>query len=187
MNLRISRRTLRLISRSLLGVFFLCGVTMGVYLVGLQITPRTVGQRPILYSPAVRAAIDYRTHVAAWLSTIDQIDRQVARLIDETSSERNGDLYDQSVRVEELIDQSVRLAQDTTLISAPAALSDLRQQVIAVSLTYVTAGQAVSILINAPTGESRSAAQAALAAARQALETVHSSRWFTQPTAKVMP
>lgn len=187
MKIRVSRRTLRLIGRGGWWVVMACGLTVGVYLIGVNITPRTLGQRPILYSPAVRATLDYRSRVEAWLITIDRVDRSLARLIDETASDRNGDLYDQSGRAAETIDQSVRLAQDTALVSAPTALADLRQQVIAAGLAYVAAGQAVSILINAPTPESRAAAQAALATARQALETVRSSRWFAQPAAEAAP
>ena len=187
MRIRVSRRTLRLIGRVGLWVAVLCGLTGGLYLIGVHITPRTVGQRPILYSPAVRAALDYRGRVEAWLITIDQFDQSLARLIDETAGDRNGDLYDQSVRSAETIDRSMRLAQDTTLVSAPTALADLRQQVIAAGLAYVAAGQAVSILINAPTPESRAAAQADLATARQTLEMVRSSRWFAQPVAVAIP
>ena len=89
------------------------------------------------------------------------------------------------MRAEETIDRSVRLAQDTTLVSAPTALADLRQQVIAASLAYVTAGQAVSVLINAPTVDNQAAAKAALLVAREALAMVRSSRWFTPPVAGV--
>lgn len=185
MNVRMSRRKLRLFGYGVSTVLAVLGATVGLYVVGLQITPRTVAQRPILYSPAVRAALDYRSRVGAWLITLDQIDRSLARLIDETSGERYGDLYDQSVRAEETIDRSVRLAQDTTLVSAPTALADLRQQVIAASLAYVTAGQAVSVLINAPTVDNQAAAKAALLVAREALATVRSSRWFTPPVAGV--
>lgn len=185
MSIRISRRRLRQFGYGVLAILVTLGVTLGLYAIGLQITPRTVAQRPILYSPAVRAALEYRGRVADWLMTLDQIDRNLARLIAETSGERNGDLYDQSVRAEETIDRCVRLAQDTALVSAPTALADLRQQVIAVSLTYVTAGQAVSILINAPTVENRTAAEASVQDAREALATVRSSRWFTLSVAGV--
>ena len=187
MRIRVSRRTLRLVGRGGWWVTMVCGLTVGLYLIGANVTPRTLGQRPILYSPAVRAALDYRSRVEAWLITIDQIDRGLTRLIDETAGDRNGDLYDQSGRAAETIDRSMRLAQDTTLVSAPTALADLRQQMIAAGLAYVATGQAVSIHINAPTPESRAAAQAALATARQALEIVRSRRWFAQPAAEASP
>lgn len=187
MRIRVSRRTLRLIGRGGGWVAMVCGLTVGLYLIGATVTPHTLEQRPILYSPAVRAALDYRSRVEAWLIIIDQIDRGLTRLIDETAGDRNGDLYDQSGRAAETIDRSMRLAQDTTLVSAPTALADLRQQMIAAGLAYVAASQAVSMLINAPTPESRAAAQAALATARQALEIVLSSRWFAQPAAEAAP
>ena len=187
MRIRVSRRTLRLIGRGGGWFAMTCGLTVGLYLIGATVTPHTLGQRPILYSPAVRAALDYRSRVEAWLIIIDQIDRGLTRLIDETAGDRNGDLYDQSGRAAETIDRSMRLAQDTTLVSAPTALADLRQQMIAAGLAYVAASQAVSMLINAPTLESRAAAQAALATARQALEIVRSSRWFAQPAAEAAP
>jgi hypothetical protein len=183
MRISISLRRVRRIARWGLLVVLLGGLTFGLYLLGERVTPRTLGQRPILYSPAVRAALDYRGRVEAWLIAIDQIDRSLARLIDETLNTQTGDLYDQSVRAAEMIDRSIRLAQDTTLVAAPSALVDLRQQVIAVGAAYVAAGQAVSILINAPTPASRTGAQSALAAARQTLDIVQSSRWFAQPVA----
>ncbi len=64
-NLRVSRPTLRRMARSLALFVALLAATAGVYVIGLRITPRTERQRPILYSPAVRAALDYRSRAIA--------------------------------------------------------------------------------------------------------------------------
>ena len=60
MEFRISRRTLRRVARWLGGIGAVLAVTIGLYALGLSLTPRTDRGRPILYSPAVRAALTYQ-------------------------------------------------------------------------------------------------------------------------------
>jgi hypothetical protein len=54
MELRISRRTLRRVTRGLVVIGVVLAVTVGLYAIGLRLTPRTERGRPILYSPAAR-------------------------------------------------------------------------------------------------------------------------------------
>jgi hypothetical protein len=53
MDVRISRRTLRRVTRGLIVMSAVLAVTVGLYATGLRLTPRTERGRPILYSPAV--------------------------------------------------------------------------------------------------------------------------------------
>jgi hypothetical protein len=174
MNIRVSRRTLRWIKRITLGLIVIGATTAGLYLVGYSITPRTAEGRPILFSPAVRAAEMYRAHVVDWAARLDQIDRGLDQLLNGSA-----DLYEQSMQAESAIDQILRLSQEVDLTSAPTALAELRQATTQMSLAYLTAAQTAAAMINAPTVENRQTAQQSLDEARQALTVVRQSRWLT--------
>lgn len=173
MNIRVSRRTLRWIKRIALGRLVIGTATAGLYLLGRSITPRTAEGRPILFSPAVRAAEMYRTHVVDWVARLDQIDRNLTQLLAD-----GADLYEQSVQAETAIDQMLRLSQEVDLTSAPTALAELRQTSTQMSLAYLAAVQTIAAMINAPTVENRQTATQALDEARQSLAVVKQSRWL---------
>ena len=173
MNIRVSRRTLRWIKRIALGLIVIGAMTVGLYLLGHSITPRTAEGRPILFSPAVRAAEMYRAHVVDWVARLDQIDRNLVQLLED-----GADLYEQSMQAESAIDQVLRLSQEVDLTSAPTALAELRQAVTQMSLAYLTAAQTAAAMVNAPTVENRQTALQSLDKARQTLVVVKQSRWL---------
>ena len=180
MNIRVSRRTLRWIKRVTLGLIVIGIVTVGLYLLGRSITPRTAEGRPILFSPAVRAAETYRAQVMVWVVQFEQLNGSLAGLLDTT-----GDLYEQSARVNSALEQALKLAQDIELISAPTALAELRQMVRSIGQDYLAAAQAVATLINAPTPENQQAAAQTLEQAHQSLLVLQDNRWFTTASESV--
>ena len=180
MNIRVSRRTLHWFKRTMLSLIIIASATFGLYLLGRSITPRTAEGRPILFSPAVRAAEIYRGQVMAWVAQFEQLNGSLAGLLDTT-----GDLYEQSTGINSVLEQALRLAQDIELISAPTALAELRQMVKSIGQDYLAAAQAVAALINAPTPENQQAAAQAIEQARQSLTALQHNRWLTTASENV--
>jgi hypothetical protein len=173
MNIRVSRRTLRWIKRITLTLILVLAATLGLFALGRSITPRTAEGRPILFSPAVRAAEMYRAHVVDWVARLDQIDRNLAQLLED-----GADLYEQSIQAESAIDQILRLGQEVDLTSAPTALAELRQATTQMSWAYLTAAQTAAAMVNAPAVENQQIALQSLDKARLTLAVVKQSRWL---------
>ncbi len=177
MNIRISRRRLRWIKRSVTSLIVVLAATLGLFALGRSSTLRTAEGRPLLYSPVVRATEQYRVQVVAWVDQFKQLDHDLTGLL-----EPGSDLYEQSVKANGVLDQATQLAQATELTTAPAALAELRQMVQPVSQSYLTAAQAAATLINAPTPENQQTAAQTIEQARQALDVVQHSRWLITVT-----
>lgn len=174
MNIRVSRRTLRRVKRITLSLIVVLTATFGLFALGRSITPRAATGKPILYSPAVRAAETYRAQVAAWVAQFEQLNGSLTGLMD-----ADGDLYEQSGWANSAIELALRLAQEIELTSAPTALAELRQMVLPISRDYLAAAQAVAALINAPTPENQQAAAQTIEQARQSLVVLQHNRWLT--------
>jgi hypothetical protein len=174
MRIRVSRRKLRLIGQMVLWVAVLCGLTGGLYLIGVNITPRTVGQRPILYSPAVRAAVTYQSRVMGWLADLRQIDQVLDQLVTNSTT----DLYTQSARADEALGQVLQIAQAVAVQMAPTSLAEVQRQMTAISLAYHQAAQQAAAFVAAPTPERSAAATEVLQQARDLAHTLEESRWF---------
>jgi hypothetical protein len=174
MELRISRRTLRRVTRGLLVMSAVLAVTVGLYAIGLRLTPRTERGRPILYSPAVRAAVTYQSRVTGWLADLRQIDQVLDQLVTNSTT----DLYTQSARADESLGQVLQIAQAVAVQMAPTSLAEVQRQMTAISLAYHQAAQQAAAFVAAPTPERLNAATADLQQARALAHTLENSRWF---------
>jgi hypothetical protein len=150
------------------------GATLGLYGLGRSVTPRTAAGRPILYSPEVRAAEVYRRQVTDQVEQFDQLSQHLTDLL--TAS---GDLYEQSTRVNQALDQAVNLAQAVEVSSVPAIMAELQQMLFSAAQAYLSAAQSVAAWFNAPTPENQQTAAEALAQAQAAVTAVRQSRWLT--------
>jgi hypothetical protein len=174
MEFQISRRTLRRMTRGLAIVGAVLAVTVGLYAIGLRLTPRTERGRPILYSPAVRAAVAYQSHVMGWLTDLRQIDGVLEQLVTNSTT----DLYTQSARADEALGRVLQIAQAVAVQMAPTSLAEVQRQMTAISLAYHQAAQQAAAFVAAPTPDRLNAATADLAQARDLAHTLESSRWF---------
>jgi hypothetical protein len=174
MELRISRRTLRRMTRGLAIVGAVLAVTVGLYAIGLRLTPRTERGRPILYSPAVRAAVAYQSHVMGWLTDLRQIDDVLEQLVTNSTT----DLYTQSARADEALGRVLQIAQAVAVQMAPTSLAEVQRQMTAISLAYHQAAQQAAAFVAAPTPDRLAGATADLQQARDLAHTLESSRWF---------
>ena len=174
MELRISRRTLRRVMRGLIVMGTVLAVTAGLYAIGLRLTPRTERGRPILYSPAVRAAVAYQSCVMGWLADLRQIDQVLDQLVTNSTT----DLYTQSARADEALGQVLQIAQAVAVQLAPTSLAEVQRQMTAISLAYHQAAQQAAAFVAAPTPERLNAATSDLAQARDLARTLENSRWF---------
>ena len=174
MELRISRRTLRRVMRGLIVMSAVLAVTAGLYAIGLRLTPRTDRGRPILYSPAVRAAMAYQSRVMGWLADLQQIDQVLDQLVTNSTT----DLYTQSARADEALGRVLQIAQAVAVQIAPTSLAEVQRQMTAISLAYHQAAQQVAAFVAAPTPDRLSVALNNLEQARTLMTALEQGRWF---------
>ncbi len=173
MELRISRRTLTRLVRVVGSLGLLMSITLGLYGLGLSVSPRTEHGRPVLYSPAVRAAVTYQRRVADWLKELDQIGDTLNRLLTDTSA----DLYSQNSQAEAMLGQTLQIAQAVAGQSAPTALATVASQMTDVSLVYYQAAQSVAAFVAAPSDDQLAAAVNAVDQARGLAQALAENRW----------
>lgn len=173
MELQLSRRTLKRVLRVLGSLGLLTAITLGVYGVGFNVSPRTEQGRPVLYSPAVRAAVTYQRRVAGWLTELDQIGDALNRLLTDMSA----DLYSQNSQAEAALGQTLQIAQAVAVQSAPTALTTVASQMTDVSLIYYQAAQSVAAFVAAPSDDRLALAVAAVDRARGLAQALVGNRW----------
>lgn len=174
MEFRVSRRTLKRVARWLGGLGAVLAVTIGLYALGLSLTPRTDRGRPILYSPAMRAALAYQSRVTGWLAELRQIDPVLDQLVTNSTT----DLYTQSTRADESLGRVLQIAQAVAIQIAPTSLAEVQRQMTSISLAYHQAAQQAAAFVAAPTPERSAAATEVLQQARDLARTLEESRWF---------
>lgn len=178
MEIQVSRRTLRRLRRVLIGFGLGLALTVGLYGLGLSVSPRTERGRPVLYSPAVRAAVQYQRRVAGWLQELSQISDTLERLLTETGT----DLYTQNTQAEAVLGQTLQIAQAVAVQSAPAALSTVARQMTDISLAHYQAAQAVAAFVAAPADDQFAQAAQAVAQARRLADALAANRWLQEGT-----
>lgn len=173
MVIRISRRVVRVA----LTVIFVVGALAGLYALGRALTPRDSAGRPVLLSPSVWAAEQYRRTVLGWLDGWRRIDAGLEELLDETDLTDPVALYRASDRAQRLVADAADLVQRATYTPAPVALAGVRDRAVAAAEGYWKAATACARWVGAPEEKARQEARAALESARQARRELESSRW----------
>lgn len=173
MELQISRRIIKRALRVLGSLSLLLAITLGLYGVGLDMSPRTEQGRPVLYSPAVRAAVTYQRRVARWLMELDQVGDTLSGLLADTGA----DLYSQNTQAEAALGQTLQIAQAVAVQTAPTALATVARQMTDVSLVYYQAAQLVAAFVAAPSGSQLTFAVNAVEQARSRAQALADNRW----------
>lgn len=174
MEVRISRRKLGRVARWSGSIGVVLALTLGLYTVGADLTPRTDRGRPILYSPTVRAALTYQARVTGWLADLRQVDGTLDQLVSNSTT----DLYTQSSRADEALGQVLWVAQAAAVQIAPTALAEVQRQMVDISLAYHQAAQQVAAFVTAPTPDRLSVALNNLEQARTLMTALEQGRWF---------
>ncbi len=178
MEISLSRRSLRRWGCALaLPIAFIA-----LTLLGRSVTPHDAAGEPLLLSPSLRATLGYQSTARAWARDYRALDADLYALLTD-----DADIYRQAQAAGDLLDRSLRLAQDVELRRAPAALAVLRAALTNTSLAYLDAARVVAEWVGAPTPAQAQTAQDALDAARDLLAQVEANRWLQEAEQGVQP
>lgn len=174
MRLRLSKRWLRRLAAAVLTIAALAGL----YFLGKDLSPRDAGGRPLIYSPSVRAAENYRRRAQGWAEELAVLDQRLAALLRAGEITDAAQLYELSDEAEGLVDRATDVAQDVAFTPAPTAMAGLAQQSEQAASAYLEAALAAARWVGAPQRDSLRAALEALRAARAARADLEASQWI---------
>jgi len=143
--------------------------------IGLVVSPRDKGNRPILLLPDVKAVEDYRRSLVSWHSRLLELDGRIAKVL---SNNYGGDLFSQSSEGQKILNETVQLVQEMDQTETPSAAVPARNMVILASSATLDASRSMLTWISAPTPANLSAAQQALVGARTTLSNLEASQWM---------
>jgi hypothetical protein len=176
MHIRVSRRVLRN-ARILTTVVV---VLVGLFWLGDEMTPRDAQGRPLILSPSVRAAERYRRSVRNWVDRMKTLDDGLNGLLAEDSSTDPAKLYEQSERIERLIEKVTALLSDAEFTPPPPALVGLQTWAQTAAEAHFEATQAAAFWLGAPQEDNLRAARGALQRARGMRRSLEASRWLLE-------
>lgn len=179
MHIRVSRRVLR--NAGILTTVVV--VLVGLFWLGDKMTPRDAQGRPLILSPSVRAAERYRRSVRNWVDRMKTLDDGLNGLLAEDSSTDPARLYEQSERIERLIEKATALMSDAEFTSPPPALVGLQTQVQAAAEAHFEATQAAAFWVGAPQEDNLRVARGTLQRAREMRRRLEVSRWLLEQNA----
>jgi hypothetical protein len=175
--LRVSKRVLRGVLWALLAL----GVVIGLYALGVAVTPLDSAGRPLVLSPSLRAAERYRVRAVAWVAQMADIDHRLDALLAADGTTDPAELYAQGQEMQEIGEAAVNLSQRLEAVEVPVALVGLREQACAASDAYVEAAMLVARWLGAPSEAGFQSALEALHAARSLRMELEESRWLQTP------
>lgn len=172
--IRIPRRLLRR-SAAVVALLASAGCCYGL---GLRSTPRDAAGRPLLLSPSVYRAEQYRRAVLEWMSGMEAVDRTLTGLLADGGCTDPACLYALGRQVEDAVGKAHSIAQSAVFASPPPALADLSERVQAAAEAHLAAAQATARWVGAPEPENRRAALEALRTARGLRFELQRSAWL---------
>lgn len=151
---------------------------VGLWRLGVWLTPRQDDGRPVVLSPSVWRLEAYRRQAKVWMGELREVDRGLEQFLD--NDDGGAELYALSDRAEALVAESEAVLKDATYTSAPLTLAALGDDIRAVAEAYRVAALAASEWVASPTADAHSAARSALAEARGMRERLEASPWLTK-------
>lgn len=146
------------------------------WLVGHQISPSTPAGRPFLFTPAIRAVIQYRQHAAQWTAVMLDLDQDMGNLLEKPLN----DPYELSSRVDIILAKSIRLSELIKSTPAPAALMGLQEMCDIAAAAHVAAAEAIGRWAGAPSTDNLYVAIDVLTNAEETVTELYQSPWLTQ-------
>jgi hypothetical protein len=172
--MRISRHTLRRwAARGCASLGLLLLATVGLYRLGVRVTPPGAA-RPPIYAPAVRRTESYRRQAARWLAALQALDADLVAVL----TQPHADVYAQARQAQALLDATVRLSQDVALTYPPASLVGLRDALQLAADSTLDAAAHLNRWVSEPTPARYAAVLEALRVARSDRAVVEANPWL---------
>ena len=175
--IRLSRRTLKRVAKSLFVFLLVGGASFGLYSLGEAVTPTpSTGYRPVIYTLSVRRTEQYRRQAQAYLLDLAELDGALAQML----SNPHQDVYDLSEAAEANLRTAGRLDQTVNLDYPPSALVSLKRGLQIATTGYLEAALAMNTWVGEPTEEHYRQALEALRVARMAYGNVQANPWLNR-------
>jgi len=171
---RISRRTLRVLSWTAVSV----AIIGGLYILGTAVTPVDAESRPLVLSPSLRTAEKYRTRTEAWVVAMAQIDKELTDLLSADVTTGAAELYAQSQRMQRIGEDAAALVQTISVAESPVAMVGLYEQAREAAQAYLDTALSTAYWVGAPSTDSRREALEMLRIARALRVTLENSPWL---------
>ena len=184
--MKISRSRLRhwgkIVGKVLLGIAILSGVSLGLYHLGLVVTPIAgTGAQPVIYSPSVRQTENYRRQAQQQVADLQDLDAQLVTVL--TSAE---DIYVLSKAAQGCLETAADLDKVISLTYPPTALVSLQDGLLNAADQYLVAAIAVNHWVGSPTQENYLGALETIRLARAGRSVVETNPWLQHsPTTTV--
>jgi len=165
----------RRMGQALLGLL----LTLGLLLVGRRVSPQGEGGFPLLLSPRLARIARYQQSVQGWANSLQETQLQLASLLDASAP---GGLFAQNEQVEQAYGRILGVAQEIERTDVPPTMEPLHNLAQQAAEAALAAVGSVSLWVGEPAPANQQSAQAALAAAQDALAQLTSSPWLAQET-----
>lgn len=165
----LKRRWLDLLAK----IALLTLVILACWSLGRSISPHTIENGPVLFTPATRGVIQYREQVRAWVEILASMETEMSALLDKPPT----DPYELANRVNILLAESEQLQEVIIASPSPDALVGLRELCELAGLAHQDAAAAIGRWAGAPSTDNHLAAQDAVDVAQETLGVLNQSPW----------
>jgi hypothetical protein len=156
------------------------GAMVGLYALGVGVTPEDSGGHPQVFSPSVRATELYCQKAGRWVERMAEMDRRLTALLDEGATPDAMALHAQSQEMQAIGEEAAALVRETSTTAVPVAMVGLQERVRTAADAYLQVSLATARWLGAPSAAERRKALEALRAARALRIELEASRWLTE-------
>ena len=172
--LRLTRKMLHIIVWCVSTV----ALTVVLYSVGAWVTPRDGASRPMIWTPSLRAAEQYRSQAYEWVNDMTGIDRRLTEILSGETSTEPTELYIQGQEMQTIGEKATVLVQQIETVQVPVSLVGLRERAQAAANTYLETALVTARWLNAPSDVEHQSAVETLHTARAMRITLEESQWL---------
>jgi hypothetical protein len=155
-------------------VIFLAALTV----LGAVVSPRDDNGRPVLLLPEVKAFEDYRCLAHGWLDRLRGLDSEISGVLSEGD---HGDLFTQSRKAQQLLQDAVNLAQEVDRVKVPAAAVGIHDQIYTTALAYLEIARLTVRWVGVPDQAQKDAINSKLDQVRTDRLALEKSPWLNRP------
>jgi uncharacterized phage infection (PIP) family protein YhgE len=142
--------------------------------IGVIVSPYSEDRRPLLLTQRLARVNQYRKDVQAWVKTLQEVDKGLNDLLDESSE----DLLDLNYQIDQVFQKSKQLSEVIDQAEIPPTFEAFHQLLTDAVNGYLDAGDQVSQWVGEPGEENRQSAESALSTAREMLNRLYANPWI---------
>lgn len=154
----------------------LLGIVVLLTIIGGFVTPLDNQGKPVLLLPEVKAVEDYRRSAQSWITEMNVLDGEIARVI---AADQQGDLFTQSRSAQQTLQHAVELAQKVDRTRVPPIGMGLHELALSTTMTYLEAARSAMQWVSAPEKGNLETATLKLEDARKMKLVLEANQWLS--------